>query len=245
MKNYKLITTLLCVLGSLDSNSMEARITRLQKTKEVIQAPVITKTSSLKKGVNDEAINRVMEQGKRIEALLKRRSAIPIIWEKRKTFKTGTTVRGTLLNSIVSSNLESPVLIEAHANQGLSTGTLFSCKAITKNKRVLTLCNKLIKRNGEHKINAQALNLDGSSGLVGEYNDQKETMIEGALVSEFTSGMINAAGSKISTPYGLVSAGEKSSEILIGEGKNLEPIITVQAGTEVLVYFMEALNESV
>ena len=98
---------------------------------------------------------------------------------------------------------------------------------------------------GEHEINAQALNLDGSSGLVGEYNDQKETMIEGALVSEFTSGMINAAGSNISTPYGLVSAGEKSSEILIGEGKNLEPIITVQAGTEVLVYFMEALNESV
>ena len=59
--------------------------------------------------------------------------------------KTGTAIRAILLNSVVSSNLESPMLVETvEAFSGIPEGTKFSCSGATKNKRVLAVCNKLV-----------------------------------------------------------------------------------------------------
>ncbi|RZF20626.1 TrbI/VirB10 family protein [Halobacteriovorax vibrionivorans] len=262
MKFTSIMITFLSVLGQLNSNSMEARITRLKKKQELEVKPITQsiskKYSSVKKGENDEAIKKIKAQGERIEELLKRRTSVPVIWEQRREFKTGSVVRGTLLNSIVSSNLASPVLIQARSMQGFKNGTLFSCSATTRNKRVLTICNRMIEEGVEHEITAMALNLDGSAGLVGIYDDRKEEMIESAVISEFASGMLSAAQTRVAIPYGdlrdsslknqllegLVQSGNKTSDILIDEAKTLEPIVTVNAGTEVLIYFMEALNEN-
>ena len=47
-------------------------------------------------------------------------------------------------------------------------------------------------------------------------------------------------------PYvqGAVESGRTTSEILLEDMKTAEPIVTVEAGEEVLIYFMEALNET-
>ncbi len=79
--------------------------------------------------------------------------------------KTGTVVRGKLLNSILSGNLKSPVLIKIE--RGPLKGNKLSCQASESNGRVNISCQKLITKHEEYKINASILSEDGSLGLIG------------------------------------------------------------------------------
>lgn len=239
-------------LGSFALKAAPPRIKRLEVTK-----PQAKKTYSLRRDNHDKILETLLENNRRLNSLLQRRSGTPVIWEQRAKILTGKVFRGTLLNSINSTNLASPVLVRAVDGQGLPPKTIFSCQGVTKNKRVFTLCNKMVTPNQEISIQAQILNNDGSSGLVGEYEDGKDQLIVGAVVSDFAQGMLSAAQSRIAGPLGAVrddsaknqllqgavESGRTTSEILLEEMKSAEPIVTVEAGKEVLIYFMEAVNE--
>ncbi len=215
------------------------------------------KRKVVRKNRNFELLKRIERNNQKLKTLLKNKTNTPLIWEGNKKILTGKAFRGRLLNSVVSTNLESPVLVEAYANQGLPFGTKFGCKGTTKHKRVITFCNKLITKSKETAISVQILNMDGSAGLLGTYDDGKEDLIAGALASEMAQGVLSIAQSKIQTPYGLeiknniknqlmqglINSSKTTSEILIEDMKTKEPIVVINAGKEVLIYFMEALND--
>ncbi len=202
-------------------------------------------------------LSEILANNRKIKALLEAKVNVPTIWEGDRNILTGKTYRGILLNSVVSSNLASPVLVKALPGQGLPYPTRFSCAGTTQNKRVLTLCNRMILPEKEVAISAQILNTDGSAGLLGEYDDGKEELIAGAVLSDFSQGMLSAAQSRFATPMGemrdsgtknqvlqgLINSGGTTSEILLDEMKKAEPVVTINSGTEVLIYFMEANNE--
>ena len=228
----------------------EARITTLKTKKIKIQQP--------KRRRSDEKIlSSILERNKRIQRLLERKTKTPVIWDQRERILTGKIFRGTLLNSIHSTNLKSPVLVKALPEQGLPINSKFSCFAITKHKRVHTLCNKLITDTKEVVVNAQVLNMDGSAGLIGEYDDGKEALIAGAVMSNFAQGVLSASKSTVTTQIGqiedvslknkvlegIIKSGETTSEVLLEDMKKAEPIVEVPAGTKVLIYFQEAAND--
>jgi hypothetical protein len=249
MKN---IAILLIVLGSFALKAQTARISRMNKEVKPSQPKTVQRRDN-----HGEILNKILENNKRLSSLLQNRSGVPVIWEQRAKILTGKVFRGTLLNSIVSTNLSSPVVVLAHVNQGLPYKTKFSCQGTTQNKRVLTICNKMITTDKEIPIQAQLLNKDGSSGLEGMYDDSKDQLIAGAVISDFAQGMLSGAQSRIGTAFGAVrddsfknqvlqgfiESGRATSDILLDEMKSAEPIVTIEAGEEVLIYFMEAVNE--
>lgn len=228
----------------------------LLKEKKGSQAP-IKKTVRPIKG-NEEFLAKVLESNKRINDALLKRSGEPVIWDTSKTILTGRVFRGILLNSIVSTNLASPVLVRALDGEGLPYGSKFSCLGTTIHKRVHVTCSKLVTEMKEIPVTVQVLNMDGSSGLLGFYDDGKDEYIAGAIASEMAQGVIGASQSKFKTAFGEVTEGNLKnalmngamnggkvvSEVLIDEMKTKEPIVVVGAGKEVLIYFMEALNEN-
>ena len=252
MKN---LTILLIVLGGFTQISKtwakEARISRLKTEYKQI---TIIKTRRTK----NDLLRNLIQNNKKLNELLKARTALPVIWEGQKHILTGKTYSGTLLNTIVSTNQGTPVLVRAHLNQGLPFNSRFSCSATTQNKRVFCICTKLITANKETPIQAQLLNLDGSSGLEGIYEDGKEELIAGAVISDFSQGMLSAAQNRIVTPFGsmqdssvknqliqgAINSASTTSEVLLDEMKSVVPIVTIEAGTEVLIYFLEAMNEN-
>ncbi len=252
MKN---LTIILIVLGTCDlfykAQAKEARISRL-KTKDKVA--IVTR----QRRKRDDSLSKLIENNKKLNALLNAKTALPTIWEGQGQILTGKTYRGTLLNTIVSTNIATPVLVRAHLNQGLPYNSKFSCQATTQNKRVFCVCNKLITTNKEITVQAQLLNLDGSSGLEGIYEDGKEELIAGAVLSDFSGGMLSAAQNRIATPFGsiqdtslknqllegAINSANTTSDILLDEMKQTVPVITIEAGTEVLIYFMEAINEN-
>lgn len=229
---------------------VSAQITRLNKTVE-------QKISKPRRKNEVKILQKIMENNKKLSQLLKLRSSVPLIWEGGTQILTGRVFRGIVLNSIVSTNLSSPVLVEAMPDQGLPYRTKFSCSGTTQNKRVFTLCSKMITKNKEVPVVAQILNIDGSSGLLGEYDDAKEDLIAGAVISDFSQGVLSAAQTRFAGPLGsvtdsssknqilqgFVESGKTTSDILLEEMKTKEPVVTVNSGEEVLIYFMEAVNE--
>lgn len=248
----KIIAVVIIACVSFNLNAQTARISRMTKT-----VTTTHQKTTQRRDNHGEILNKILENNKRLNSLLQSRSGVPVIWEQRAKILTGKVFRGTLLNSIVSTNLSSPVIVMAHPNQGLPYKTKFSCQGTTQNKRVLTLCNKMVTTEKDIPIHAQLLNTDGSSGLEGVYDDAKDQLIAGAVLSDFAQGMLSAAQTRIAGPLGAVrddsvknqilqggvESGRTTSEILLEEMKTAEPIVTIEAGEEVLIYFMEAVNE--
>ncbi|MBL7665287.1 MAG: TrbI/VirB10 family protein [Bacteriovoracaceae bacterium] len=247
---YLAILPIACVSFAL--LAAPARISRL---KDKSQNKTYSKTPG---GQHDRVFQKLLESNRRITEILQNRSSEPVIWQQQDQILTGKAFRGTLLNSIVSTNLNSPVLVAALPNQGLEPGTKFSCQGVTQHKRVFTLCNKMVTPSKEIPIVAQILNPDGTSGLEGEYDDGKEDLIVAAVASDFAQGVLSAAQTRITSPLGqlqdgsvknqvlqgFIESGRTTSDILLEEMKAKEPIVTIDAGIDVIIYFMEAVNEN-
>lgn len=180
----------------------------------------------------------------------------PAIWDFSNTydFKTSTVLKGRLLNSIVSTNLESPLVVELHPDQGLPEGTILSCQGMTKYKRVVAGCNKIITPGAageEYLVETSLLNTDGTAGLTGEYYSGKELYVAGMIASSFARGSIELSQSRLATPSGemklnsaknrylegILNSADEASDLMKKEMQTTEPKVFISAGKEVLIYF--------
>lgn len=211
-----------------------------------------------KKEVKNSVLERLNAQGLKIESLLGRFQERAGVWDftNQYDFKTGSVLRGRLLNSIVSTNLESPLIVEVIDNEKLPVGSRFRCVGVTKHRRILAACDKLITPNDdeEFEVRAGLLNRDGSSGLKpDEVSTGKEEHAAASIATAFSKGLIEIGTQKIASPFGELTADTKRNRIaggLLGsldetsnfmnsDMKNKEPKAYIEAGRPVLIYFFE------
>ncbi len=204
------------------------------------------------------SLKKLSEQNEALLKLLNAKSNLeaPFIWDGTKKIESTKVIRGILLNSVVSTNLESPLLVESLDSSVLPEGTKFRCTGVTKNKRVLTVCDRMITPTKETSVQVQILNMDGTAGLRGEYNDGKDSYIAGAIVSDFAKGVISASKDKTILPLGSMDSDSEKNKVLEGLAnsmstttdlitdsmKSQEPKVFIEAGKPVLIFFMEGLN---
>lgn len=224
--------------------------------KKVIEQKVSIKKSAPKRSLLDIALKR---QNKEIDKILKGSMFRPLVIDGTKYVPTGTAIQGRLLNSIVSTNLESPVLIEVtENNKFFEIGTKFSCFGSTKHKRVQTSCNRVITEKGEGEVQVVALNMDGSSGLRGKYYEGKEAYVAGMLAANMATGILSASQERLNTSIGqvivpttknkilegLIQTAQTGNDLLKDELKTNEPVVVVEAGKEVVIYFQSRFKRS-
>lgn len=243
------------------SGTLFAKISTIPEKKAIESSPMKPPSQSSKgRNTNElKLLQKLKEQSEKISALLENNSKqveAPLIWDGTKRIESTKVIRGILLNSVVSTNLESPLLILALPNDSIPEGAKFRCSGVTKNKRVLTLCDRMITPIREVEVKVQVLNLDGSAGLRGEYNDGKDSYIAGAVISDFAKGIITASKSKLALPIGIVdeaternkileglgNSASTTTDVLLDEMKSQEPKVFIEAGKPVLLFFMEGVN---
>jgi hypothetical protein len=164
---------------------------------------------------------------------------------------TGTTLKGIILNSIVSSNLESPIVVQVtYSNCDIPVDSKLICVGFTRGKRVSSSCTRLISNLDEYEINASLLNLDGTAGLTGEVFTGKEEMVLGALVGGALSAALDVSRDRVSTATGELATNSARNKVLTGtmggldqgvqilseEARTKEAKVAIQAGTEVLIF---------
>ena len=133
--------------------------------------------------------------------------------------KTATVLKGRLLNSIVSTNLESPMVVEIHPDQGLPEGSILSCLGMTKLKRVVSGCSRLITPGStgeEFDVEVSLLNTDGTAGITGEYFSGKELYVAGMIASSFARGSIELSQSRLATTAGELKVNSAKNRYLEG-----------------------------
>lgn len=180
----------------------------------------------------------------------------PAVWDFTYSydFKTASVLKGRLLNSVVSTNLESPMVVEVHGDQGLPEGTILSCQGMTKYKRVITGCSRLItpgEAGEEYEVQISVLNTDGTAGLTGEYYSGKELYVAGMIASSFARGSIELSQSRLATAAGelkinnarnrylegVLNSADETADLMKKEMQTTEPKVFIGAGKEVLIYF--------
>lgn len=222
------------------------------------KSEVKTTTRPKRSHTESGSLKKLSEQNEALLKLLNAKSNLeaPFIWDGTKKIESTKVIRGILLNSVVSTNLESPLLVESLDSSVLPEGTKFRCTGVTKNKRVLTVCDRMITPTKETSVQVQILNMDGTAGLRGEYNDGKDSYIAGAIVSEFAKGVISASKDKTILPLGSMDSDSEKNKVLEGLAnsmstttdlitdsmKSQEPKVFIEAGEPVLIFFMEGLN---
>jgi hypothetical protein len=177
------------------------------------------------------------------------------VWDFTNRFdvKTGTAIRGVLLNSVVSTNLESPILIETTETlSGIPEGSKFSCIGSTKNKRVLTACNKLITDSDEYEVDTILLNNDGTAGLMGKLYSGKAQYAVGAITAAALKSVLDVSLDRVNNSYGTetittsaknkikgggIGAMDEIAQMSAEEYKTQEPKISIEAGKTILIYF--------
>ena len=213
----------------------------------------------IKRSEKKSVVQEVQDLGKtskKLDQFIEKYRDRPAIWDFTNSydFKTASVLRGRLLNSIVSTNLESPLVVEVYPDQGLPEGTILSCMGMTKYKRVIAGCNRLITPGAigeEYEVETSVLNTDGTAGLTGEYYSGKELYVAGMIASSFARGSIELSQSRIATIggemkvnsaknrylEGILNSADEAADLMKKELQTTEPKVFIKAGKDVLVYF--------
>ena len=177
--------------------------------------------------VLERQLVELKEQNKALDTLLKRgrkssktKPVLPTLYFKKRKIQVGTALKGRLLNSIHSTNLSSPILVRVE-DELIPNGKIL-CQGVTTHKRVQTVCTKLIFNGEEVDINVQLLNTDGSAGLVGEYEDKKEEMMEGVILDSTSQGFLSALSDRTATPFGDSLSRSLKNQLIQGSISGLE-----------------------
>lgn len=216
------------------------------------------KTGVIKKSKDHQILEKLNAQGQRIENLLGKVQERSGVWDftNQYDFKTGSVIKGTLLNSIVSTNLESPLIVEVDESSSLPKGSRFRCLGVTKHKRIMAACDRLITPLDEEEFEVKVglLNADGSSGLKADgISTGKEEYAAAAVATAFSKGLIEIGTQKVASPFGeltvdsrknrltngILNSLDETSNLMNSEMRSKEPKAYIEAGRPLLIYFFE------
>lgn len=266
MGRYKIMCIVFIVFYSFNVFSEEAVLKILMpkmKKDKITNVKAKGQKKSFEKNPNaDKSMTDLTLQGQRIENLLGKFQERAGVWDftNQYDFKTGTVIKGVLLNSVLSTNLESPLIVEVDEGESLPVGTRFTCFGVTKFKRVLSACHKLITPNDEEEfeVKASLLNMDGSSGLrADEVYTGKEEYMAASIATAFSRGLVELGTERLSTPYGdmalnnrknritngVLNSLDETNDLMNSEMKTKEPKAVIYAGRPVLIYFQERFKK--
>ncbi len=249
-------TLLLIFTFLISSLSAQVNIQKRERKPETSSKSKKTSNKVTKKQMPLREMSELKESSQKLDQFIEKYRDRPAVWDFTNSYdyKTASVLRGRLLNSIVSTNLESPMVIEVHSDQGLPEGTILSCLGMTKYKRVIAGCNRLVTPGAageEYDVQTSVLNTDGTAGLTGEYFSGKELYVAGMIASSFARGSIELSQSRIATMggemklnnaknrylEGILNSADEASDLMKKEMQTTEPKVFIKAGKEVLIYF--------
>jgi hypothetical protein len=238
---------------SLSQVTIRPRVGRSGVLAREIKSP---KKKSHTKTFDPPEVDGLNQTNAKLDQFIEKFKDKPAIWDFSLIydFKTATVLKARLLNSIVSTNLESPLVVEIYGDQGLPVGSTMSCLGMTKYKRVIAGCSRLItpgSAGDEYEVEVSLLNPDGTAGLTGEYYSGKELYVAGMIASAFARGSIELSQSRLATAAGelklnsaknrylegILNSADEGADLMKKEMQTTEPKVFIKAGKEVLVFF--------
>jgi hypothetical protein len=189
-------------------------------------------------------ITAIKEQNKKIQKLLENVTKDELVtWERKNSLTAGMILKGRLINSLLSSNLESPAIIDLIGPE--FQGQKLHCLSVAQNQRIQINCHLLIAKNQNKKINAKILELDGSSGLKGITVSNGEFSLGKSILSSIGQGLSLLLGRQSESPevQSLNVLKESAEEYSSNSLNSSKEKILVNGNREVLIYVQDNNDE--
>lgn len=172
----------------------------------------------------------------------------------------GKAITCRLRNRLVVGSEGSPAILVVAPNQGALSGVKVLGKARQSGTpgRVLMDLERLVFANGRAQvIKASALDDNGAYGLEAQVFSSKAIMLAGAMAGSMISGFAAAQQNQTTTAFGfqqstpglrngilqgVAQSAAEQSKRLIDESTTEKPVLVVEAGQAVLVYFEDAVR---
>jgi hypothetical protein len=166
---------------------------------------------------------------------------------------------GQLHTKVIVGTEPVPAVLNFRNDQGVLSGLRATglAKANSVEGRVSITLSKLILSSGKSvSINAQALDNQGAQGLKAEVISHKALAVAGAMGSSFVSGLAAASQTQRTNAFGftetqptgrnailqgLAQTAADQSKWLIDEATKEKPILILEPGTDVSVFFDEEI----
>jgi len=198
--------------------------------------------------IDFEALKKIEESKMKMQHLLAEVDNTPLVVEEA-SLRVGSIIKGILLNSIITNNNGSPVIIKI-IDQKL-VGSKLLCLAKRISKRANLNCTTLSTPTRDIQIDAKILSTDGSLGLTGSYSSGQvgSSIIEG--IKAFGAGVLGFSKSRVSSNRGEVIDESLKNQSIDGLGNVLNSgaddylknqvddseSVQINGGQEVLIYF--------
>jgi len=195
-----------------------------------------------------KALEAIERSKKKMANLLAQVDNSPVVVEEA-TLRLGSMIRGKLVNSIIASNSDSPVMIKLLDERIL--GSKLLCNAKRVSKRASLNCSTLSTPKKDIPIEAKILSTDGSLGLRGKYRSGNigSSIIDG--IKAFGAGVLGFSKSRVSSNRGNLIDESLKNQSIDGLGGVLNSgaddylknqvddseSVEVAGGVEVLIYF--------
>lgn len=225
-------------------------------TLEQIKKAKTTKTKKKQANVQElqkelERVNKTLESY-RFVSMMQGRD--PIILED-PVVAEGDFIGGQTMLTIRATNQTSVALISNFQGSSLPKGSKIECEVFAKYKRACGFCSKLIVNGVGQDIEADLMNRDGSSCVIGKLSNHKEQYLTGIFAAEMAKGAIALSQTTAQIPggeilqrsarnkllEGLGNSSSAASDLMKEEYQTKEPIVTVERGTGVVLYFRKGV----
>ena len=246
-----LIFTLLCV-NSADADQFENQLRAIGERSGAIDAQMAKLGFTSGKSPSHRGIDEEKQPGAKI---LQVYSASKILQAQ-----AGRMITGKTANRLVVAGDGSPAIIELAYDQGIFSGlTVLGKAAISSSPgRLLINCDRLVLRSGK-VIAVEAITMDseGAFGLAAQVVSGKAMAVAGAIAGGFVSGLAASQQTETITPFGftqtertgknavlqgLAQSAADQSKRLIDEATKEKPVLIVESGTQVSLYFNEEVR---
>ena len=153
----------------------------------------------------DENLAKIMEDDKKIMELLKRQENTLIVRKKSEKIIALTRLHGTILNSVIATNL-APAKFVIRIDEGGDVSGELGCAGHALERRVLGHCDLLVMDEKEFKVDISIWGLDGAEGVIADqvYSGEEKTFISSSFAA-FLEGVLDASKDRIMTPFGEAS----------------------------------------
>lgn len=194
-------------------------------------------------------IKELIKSNEQIKQLLALKLSKPHIMDLTNSFDfpTGTILKGKLLNSIISTNLISPLIVEI--TNGELEGAKVHCQGTTINKRIQCICPTIIYNDKEYSASATLLNLDGTAGLLGTVYEGHDQLLAANGAQNIIQGLSTLGANTIASPLKskFLEAGSNtissSTDLLKNDSKENSSMVLIKAGAPVLLFFNQGFKQ--
>jgi hypothetical protein len=194
-------------------------------------------------------IKELIKSNEQIKQLLALKLTKPHIMDLTNSFDfpTGTILKGKLLNSIISTNLISPLIVEI--THGEMNGAKVHCQGTTINKRIHTTCPTIIYNDKEYAASSTLLNLDGTAGLLGTVYEGHDQLLAASGAQNLIQGLSTLGANTIASPLKskFLEAGSNtlssSTDLLKNDSKENSSIVLIKGGAPVLLFFNQGFKQ--